>query len=167
MLKKSFLFLIISCFIFACQQDKSEDYLSILKTEKGDFRGASIGNTIQQIKALENDSFLIDKMDDYLYYDYEINMGNSYTVSYDFSPKDELYEIEVTTYLDKIEDAHTLFTNFALYFDEKYGEKLIANDGFTTWKTPLKKQPKHIEFAMIDKSETYGIIIIKISDLDI
>jgi hypothetical protein len=166
MLPKRSLFTIIILFILSCQQDKNEYYQPILKNEKGDFRGIDIGNTLEQIKAIENDSFLVDKMDDYLYYDYEISMGNSYTISYDFSPQNKLYEIEITTYLEEVKDAQLLFIDFTRYFNKKYDKKSIAKDGFTTWKTLNKKSDKSIEFAMINKSESYGIILIKIRDLD-
>jgi len=161
--------ILYSCLIFtffACENDKNEFYQSIIKIEEGDIRGLTIGCDLLTVKAQEKDSFLIDQMDDYLYYDYEINMGNSYTVSYDFSPQNTLYEIELTTYLDATKDADQLFNDFSTYFDTNYGKMKTAKDGFNTWINTKNELNKNIEFALINKSESYGIIVIKIRDLN-
>lgn len=158
--------IILLVFISCSSQDKNEHYQSILKIEEGHFRGVNIGMTLKQVRSIEVDSFLVDKMDDYLYYEYDISIGNSYTVSYDFSPKNTLYEIEVTTYLDEVIHADLLFDEFHQYFSSIYNNSKIAKDGYITWKIQNKNAEKNIEIAMINQSETYGIIIIKIRDLD-
>ena len=151
-------------FFSACQYEESPYFKTILKNEIGDFRGAHIGENINTIKALEDARFLWDKSYDYLHYDYAISMGNSYTITYDFSQQDELYEIEATVYLDDINDASLLFENFNSYFDKKYGNNTKTEDGFTTWN--VKNAHHHLEFALKNDSVSYTIITIIIRDLD-
>ncbi|MCO6501269.1 MAG: hypothetical protein J5I47_12965 [Vicingus serpentipes] len=163
---KIVLLLFLSIVLFACQQEKSPYFSTILKSEKGHLRGAQIGDSYNNILRLENDSFLIDQMEDYLHYEYELDMGNSYTVTYDFSRTNELYEIETTAYFDLIQDANLLFNHFNNHFTKKYGNGKKEEDGYTVWKTVQKKTNTNIEIAMINESVSYGIITIKIRDLD-
>jgi len=158
--------LVIILFLLSCQQDKSPYFRSILKSTGGDFRNITIGASFDQVKRNENDSFLVDQMESYLHYEYVLDMGNSYTVTYDFSSTNELYEIESTAYFDVIEDANLLFNDFKAHFTQKYGVSKKEEDGYTTWKTVHKKTGTNIEIAMINESISYGIITIKIRDLD-
>ena len=75
--------------MFSCKNNTSPFYDEVLKSEQGQIREIEIGTTIEVVKTLENKAFLIDEMDDYLHYDYEISMGNTYTATYDFSSKNE------------------------------------------------------------------------------
>ena len=163
---KTKLFVIIGILLFSCQQEKSPYFQTILKTEKGHFRGINIGAVISEIKAVENEAFLMDKSYDYLHYDYEIDMGNSYTATYDFSENNQLYEIEITVFLDKINDANLLFENFKTHFTGKYGKEHLEEDGYITWETNTNNLHGNIEFAIKNESISYGIITIKIRDLD-
>lgn len=153
------------CFLFACGNNKSAYYDEILKSEQGHFRGAEIGTTIQQIKSQENEDYLIDEMEDYLHYDYEISMGNTYTVTYDFSRENELYEIEAAIFLDVIEDADLLFENFSNHFNRKYGVGKVEADGYMTWHTKSIITKSDISISMINDSQSYGFITIFVRDL--
>ncbi|MDG1476155.1 MAG: hypothetical protein P8Q14_03340 [Vicingaceae bacterium] len=153
------------CFLFACGNNKSPYYEEILNSDKGQFRGVEIGSSIEQIKTLENQGFLIDEMLDYLHYDYEINMGNTYTVTYDFSEKNELYEIETAIFLDVIEDADLLFKNFSDLFNRKYGVGKTEADGYITWNTKSSISNSDISISMINDSQSYGFITIFVRDL--
>jgi len=153
------------CFLFACKNNKSPYYEEILKSDKGQFRGVEIGSSIEQIKTLENQDLLIDEMLDYLHYDYEINMGNTYTVTYDFSEKNELYEIETAIFLDVIEDADLLFKNFSDLFNRKYGVGKTEADGYITWNTKSSISNSNISISMINDSQSYGFITIFVRDL--
>ena len=154
------------CFFFACDQNKSSFYDEILKSDKGQFRGIEIGSGIEKVKGVENKQFLKDYMPNYLHYDYEINMGNSYTVTYDFSEKNELYEIEVAVFLDVIEDAEVLFNNFSDYFNRKYSIGRNEDDGYITWHTKSSISNSRVAVSMINDSEEYGYLTIFIRDLD-
>ena len=82
MLKKTNLFsLIIILTIFSCKKASSPHFDAIVKSDKGVFRGVEIGSTIEEVQQLENKEFLVDNMPEYLYYDYNMDMGNSYTIS--------------------------------------------------------------------------------------
>jgi len=160
---KNILPLIIIVFLFSCGGSNNEHYETIRKSEYG-FRGVGIGDGIDHVKHLENEEFLKSEKNDYLHYDYPINMGNSYTVAYDFTEKNKLYEIELTVFFDAIEDAQTLFLDFEKQFNQKYGEGNKEEDGFTVWNS--RSETANIEVAMINDSQEYGYLSIIIRDLD-
>lgn len=164
-LKNQYFTIILIALLVACTQKKNPYFDTLLKSETGFFRGAEIGNSISEIKQLENSEYLIDDMHDYLYFDYKLDMGNSYTISYDFSDN-KLYEIELAAYFDKIEDANQLFKDFSAYFNKIHGKGKVEDDGYTSWRTKNKKTGANIEIAMVNDSQDYGYISILISDLD-
>lgn len=151
--------------MISCEKGNSAYFDSILKSEEGVFRGIQIGNTIEEVKTTENQEFLVDNMAEYLYYDYKLDMGNSYTISYDFS-ENKLYEIEVSIYFDVIDDANKIFDEFTAHFTEKYGAGKVATDGYTSWRTKSRLTGNGVEIAMINDSQEYGYISILISDLN-
>lgn len=153
------------CFLFACTNNTSPYFDTILKSEEGQLRGAQIGGQIEHIKALEDPTFLIDEMPDYLHYDYEISMGNTYTVTYDFSRENELYEIEVAIFLDVIKDADLLFENFSEHFNRKYSVGKKEADGYMTWNSKSSITNSNIAISMINDSQSYGFITIFVRDL--
>lgn len=163
-LTKSLLSIIISCFLFSCGGEVSEKYKTISKNELGDFRGVKLGMSKSQVKKNEEAQFLKDEMPAYLHYDVPINMGNSFTIAYDFSPNNELYEIEISVFLDVIEDAQKLFEEFNEKFTKKYGKSPELEDGFTIWKDTLSS--RKVEIAMKNDSDAYGYLSIIIRDLD-
>lgn len=154
------------CFLLSCGQSKNPYYDEILKSEIGQFRGIEISATIDAVKSNENEQFLKDQMPDYLHYDYEISMGNTYTVTYDFSEENELYEIEVAVFLDAIEDADILFDNFSDYFNRKYSLGRKEADGYMTWHTNSTISNSRVAISMINDSEAYGFLTIFVRDLD-
>ena len=158
--------LLIICLLFSCGKNKSPFYDQVLKSDQGHFRGVKIGTTIEVIKTSENSAFLIDEMSDYLHYDYEMSMGNTYTTTYDFSENNELYEIEVAVFLDVINDAEMLFNNFSDYFNRKYSVGKTEDDGYITWNTTSPESNKSIAISMINDSESYGYLTILIRDID-
>ena len=161
---KNILSLIIIVFLFSCDGDNNEYYQTIQKTNKGQLRGISISMPIDSVKSIENQQFLKSEKTDYLHYDYPINMGNSYTVAYDFTEEDKLYEIELTVFFDAIEDAQTLFLDFEQQFNQQYGKGQLAEDGFLVWNS--RSEAVNIEVAMINDSQEYGYLSIMIRDLD-
>ena len=153
------------CFLFACKNNKSDFFDTILKSQDGQFRGAQIGASLEQTKLLENQEFLIDEMPDYLHYDYEISMGNTYTVTYDFTNNNELYEIEVAIFLDVIEDADLLYKNFSDHFNRKYSVGKKEADGYMSWNTTSSLSNSKIAVSIINDSKSYGFITIFVRDL--
>lgn len=149
--------------LISCGGSNNEHYETIKKSEDG-FRGVEIGNGIEQVKLIEDELFLKSEKPDYLHYDYPINMGNSYTVAYDFSEENKLYEIELTVFFDSIEDAQTLFLDFEQQFNQRYGEGEKAEDGFSIWNS--RSEVMNIEIAMINDSQAYGYLSVIIRDLD-
>mgnify|MGYP006000849077 CR=1 FL=1 len=163
---KKIISLFIICIFFSCKKNISPFYDQILKSEQGQLRGIEIGATIEAVEQLENKEFLRDKMTDYLHYDYEISMGNTYTATYDFSSENELYEIEIAVFLDVVEDAEILFKNFSDHFNRKYSIGKTEGDGYMTWVTHSKNSNNEVVISMINDSEEYGYITILIRDLD-
>ena len=149
-----------------CTQTESPYYNEVLKSEKGQLRGVEISASIEEVSITENEQSLRDKMPDYLHYDYEISMGNTYTVTYDFSEDDELYEIELAVFLDAIEDAKLLFGNFSDYFTKKYGVGKKEDDGYMTWNTNSSISNNRVAISIINDSDSYGYMTILIRDLD-
>ena len=164
-LNKLFLFFFIT-FLISCDQNKSPFYDEILKSEAGQLRGVEINSTIKALKKIENDQFLKDQMPNYLHYDYEISMGNTYTVTYDFSEDNELYEIEVAVFLDVIEDVEVLFNNFSDFFNRKYSIGRKEDDGYLTWQTKSTISNSRVTISMINDSEAYGYLTILVRNLD-
>ena len=166
MMKKliNILVLVIVGFLFSCGTSNNEHFETIRKSDEGQLRGVSIGMTIEAIKSKEDLRFLKSEKPDYLHYDYSISMGNSYTVAYDFSEEDKLYEIELTVFFDAIEDAQTLFLDFEEEFNQKYGKGEKADDGFSIWKS--RTEALNVEVAMINDSQAYGYLSIIVRDLD-
>ncbi len=163
---KKTLSIFIICLLFSCKQNKSPFFDEVLKSKQGHLRGVEIGTTLETVKNLENKQFLRDKMANYLHYDYEMSMGNSYTVTYDFSEKDELYEIEVAIFLDVIEDADLLYKNLSDHFNRKYSVGKKEDDGYTSWSSTSSISNSKVAVSMINDSQSYGFITIFIRDLD-
>lgn len=159
-----FISLILVVIITSCGGNKSEYFQLILKDESRQLRGVEIGQNIEKVRSIENPNFLKDEMPDYLHYDYTIDMGNTFTVTYDFSDDDKLYEIELAVFLDAVEDAGFLYEDFNNHFTRKFGKGRLADDGFTIWK--IQNAKKNIEIAMINDSQSYGYLSVIISDLD-
>lgn len=154
--------------IFGCTSKKrSPLFNEIIKSEKGHFRGIELGAKIDAVRLLENPDFLLDDMPQYLHYDYEISMGNSYTVTYDFT-EEVLYEIEIAVYFDVVDDAKKLTQEYIDYFDDKFGENKTDEDGFITWKTTSNFDKHNVEIAIKEDSEKcgYGCLTIIIRDMD-
>lgn len=164
-LKLHYFPLLLLIILYSCTPKKNQYFDTLLKTETGIFRGIEIGNNIEKVKETENEDFLVDDMPDYLYFDYELDMGNSYTVSYDFSDN-KLYEIELAAYFDKIEDANQIFKDFSNHFNKIHGKGKVEDDGYTSWRTKNEKTNTNIEIAMVNDSKEYGYISILISNLD-
>ena len=156
-----FVFVIL---FLACTPKKNQYFDTLLKSDSGLFRGIEIGCSIPDVKQTENIEFLVDDMPDYLYYDYKLDMGNSYTISYDFS-ENKLYEIELAAYFDQIEDANQIFRDFSNHFNKIHGKGKIEVDGYTSWRTKSEATGSKIEIAMVNDSQEYGYISILISNL--
>lgn len=154
-MKKTAILILILAMLTACGTKKSDFFKTINQSEKNHIRGVEIGMDIKEVKKMENNEFLLDDMPQYLHYDYEINMGNSYTVTYDFF-ENELYEIEISAYFDLIEDAKKVATEFETYYNDKYGVGKLEQDGFTTWKTTSTITNAPVEVAFKEDSDRYG-----------
>lgn len=153
--------------VTSCGTKKSDFFKVINKVEKGQIRGVEIGTDLKTIKAVEDNTFLIDDQPQYLHYDYDISMGNSYTVTYDFY-ENELYEIEIAVYFDLVEDAKKVAQEFIEHYNDKYGKNKLEQDGFTTWKTTSSITNRPVEVALKEDSERngYGYFVIKIYDYE-
>lgn len=155
--------ILVTVITYSCTEDKGVYFEKILNSKTKHLRGAKVGDNIDHVKSLEEAKFILDDMEDYLHYDYELDMGNSYTVTYDFS-ENSLYETEISVYFDKIDDAKILSQDFLNFFNEKYGKGDLELDGYMNWTTTSSE--KNIEFALKEDSEKYGFVSIKMRDLD-
>lgn len=144
--------------------EKSPLLQKVTHSDDGAFRGVDLGMNVDEVKKAEDASGLKDDEEDYLYYDFELGEEESFTVAYTFYDG-ALYSIELETYLDKPQQAADLFKDLKGYFDGKYGEGTLADDGFTVWKG---KAPNghNMEIAMMDDSEKYGYVEVLVTDQD-
>lgn len=160
--------LLLLLLIIGCTSKKRTPlFQEIIKTEEGHFRGIELGTGLEIVKNIENQAFLLDDMPQYLHYDVEINMGNSYTVTYDFT-EEQLYEIEVAAYFDLVDDAKKLSQEFTAFFSDKYGKGNPEDDGFMVWKTTSTINNHNVEIALKEDSEKcgYGCFTILVRDAD-
>ena len=166
-MKKTAIIIMVLVVVTACGTKKSDFFKAINKAEKEHIRGVEIGADLKTVKAVEDNAFLIDDQPQYLHYDYDISMGNSYTVTYDFYEK-KLYEIEIAVYFDLVEDAKKVAQEFTEYYNDSYGKNKLEQDGFTTWKTTSSITKKPVEVALKEDSERngYGYFVIKIYELE-
>jgi len=163
--KIPFVFFSILLILLSCTPKKSHYFNEIIKSNKGIIRGVEIGESIDEVKLNENSKFLVDDMDNYLNYDYDLDMGNSYTVTYDFS-ENSLYSVELSIYLEQIQKAKDLKKEFANYFETKYGKSKTEQDGYTIWNKTNKNIDNNIEIALKEDSQSYGYLSITIRNLD-
>lgn len=163
---KTIVLLTIISLTYGCTSNTSY-FEQMLKNENAHLRGVTIGMTLNEVKAIEQDvtEFLEDDMPDYLYYDIELDMGNSYTVSYDFFQK-KLYEIEMAGYFETKESANITYKAFEKHFNQHFGKGIVANDGFKVWKTNSSITKGKVEIALINDSDHYGSVSIIVSDME-
>jgi hypothetical protein len=154
------------CFICSCQQTESPFYEEVLKSEKGQFRGVSIGETLATIKSVEKDSFITEKTSEQLRYTYEMNPENYYTLSYNFSSDDELYAIELAVFLEEVADADLLFKKLSTHFNRKYSLGKTKDEGYITWQSNSSRSGNRSAISMLNDSESYGYLTVLIMDLD-
>lgn len=159
--------ILLALIVFSCNS-KSAYFDAILKSGEGHFRGINISSTIKEVKAIEDTSALKDDLSDYLYYEYDLDMGNSYTLAYKFYNQ-QLYTVEVAGYFDVKEDATTVFNDFKAHFDKKYGKGKTRDTSYTAWNTSSTKTNNKLEIILLNetkKEDAYGFVSILISDLD-
>ncbi|MGD1844634.1 MAG: hypothetical protein ACFB10_04495 [Salibacteraceae bacterium] len=122
----------------------------ILGASGGEFRGMSMGMTADQVKARESGTPM-DEDEDYLYYDYRLNLTDSYTLTYSFDRKG-LYEIQVDAYFeDSKEDASVLSALLLNHLSQLHGQPEEQPDGQNTWTL---KSPHSDEMELSLKNES-------------
>jgi len=149
-------FMILAIAISSCttepkSQSKLAEYGSVFEnimiTDTGAFRGFSLGDNLDSVKAKEM-AKLTEADDGYLYYEAKINdTTGSYNISYSFDEKG-LSEIQSDIFINNIDNAETIYNQFKSYFDKYYGSS-ESHMGFNVWTV---------------KSEKYGKIRINLSN---
>ena len=144
--------LLLTVIVGSCTKPKSKMdgygsvFDSVMRSEKGVFRGFSLGDNMQSVqmketlKPIESDS-------GYLYYEVKLDTTGSYNITYNFD-EHGLSEIQSDIYINNVANADAVFAKFKTYFDEHYGESQTLQ-GYTVWTV---------------KSEKFGIVRINLSD---
>lgn len=125
-------------------------FIEIVKTDKGFFRGVELSDRLIDVKTLEKVEPK-DQDSNYLYYEFKNEVGNLYSIEYNFSDNG-ISEIRVDAFYPDQIDAHLLFEDLRSYFIEKYGEveKLY---GSAQWN--VKQNNYHLILEVTDESAEY------------
>ena len=92
-----------------------------------------------------------DEQENYLYYEFNTDTGEFYTVEYNFDERG-LYEMRVDAYFIKEADARTLYESFMSYYTDVYG-KIEDYYGFSAWD--IKQENKNFRIELADESAEY------------
>jgi hypothetical protein len=150
--KTTFLFFAFLFFVSACKQPKSKlsKYGSVLESvivsDTGAFRGYSLGEKLDSVKA--NEKAQPAEVDDgYLYYEYKLDSANSFNIAYTFD-ENGLSEIQSDIYIKDPANTDRIFNSFKTFFEDHYGQSQSHED-YTIWTI---------------KSAKYGTVRINLSD---
>jgi hypothetical protein len=155
------LHLLCLCFLLSCTNNKSPFYEQLVKSEKGQLRGAT-GATRKAIQSLENNQFLTKNSNKALQYEHEMSKENSYTIRYHFSDHNELYAIELAVFLTHKGDVELLYQNFSTHFNRKYSRGKTIEEGYITWQTHSNISSNRVAIVMINDSELHGYMTLLI-----
>ena len=156
MMKKFILFFLSAIILISCGSEKKpvEDYgkkfAQIIKNEKGIARGIVLGLKKSQVKEAES-AKPKDEDENYLYYEFNTDTGEFYTVEYNFDDRG-LYEMRIDAYYIQEADARTLYESFRSYYTDLYG-KIEDFYGFSAWE--VKQDSKNLRIELADESAEY------------
>jgi len=156
MMKNLILVVLGSLILFSCGSEKTpvEDYgekfTQIIKNEKGIARGIVLGLKMSQVKEAEATKPK-DEQENYLYYEFNTDTGEFYTVEYNFDERG-LYEMRIDVYFIKEADARALYENFMAYYTASYG-KIDDFYGFAAWQ--IKQDSRNFRIELADESAEY------------
>ncbi len=132
--------LVFGIAINACStQQPASLYESIMLTSNKSFRGIEIGMTFDDVKSKEKTNPDYEEKDAELYYHYDLNETDSFTISYSFDEKG-LYEIHCVAFINNIDEdkPKTLFYDLKNNFIDNYGQPSEENNSFTSWQAQNK-----------------------------
>ena len=145
--------IVVSLFSFSCtnnnDNEQSELFNQLIKTEKGIIRGVSIDDKWVQVQKAENKRNLVSKSNAHLEYEFEINEEAFIVVAYHFDDKG-CSEINIDTYFDAKEQTDEAITIYLEHFTAKYG-KYLAEDDMYLWKN--KDKTISVELDYLDKDD--------------
>lgn len=117
-----------------------------MRSEDGAFRGFNFGAKQDSVAKKETGPPAeTDK--DYLYYEYRINPGGTFNVTYDFD-EEGLNEIQSDVFVTDPNQTDSVFNSFKTYFDDHFGKE-ESDMGYNVWSV---------------KSDKYGDVKINLSD---
>ncbi|MGQ0829466.1 MAG: hypothetical protein ACT4ON_13845 [Bacteroidota bacterium] len=110
---------------------------NVMIADTGAFRGFSLGDQLDSIKAKES-ARLTEADDGYLYYEAKINdTTGTYNISYSFDEKG-LNEIQSDIFINNVDHAEAVYDQFKKYFDKNYGSS-ESHMGFNVWTVKSEK----------------------------
>ena len=111
--------ILISCF-FSCKKNTEVDF--IVKSNKGHFRGLSLGDSPVQVQLAEKDDSLSDKSSTMDYQLYVIPMTENKTLTLEYSfDGEKLDEIKAEIYTCDSVITNEMTAQFQKIFNKKYG----------------------------------------------
>jgi hypothetical protein len=168
MLQKISFTILLSLLLFSCRTKDVSEYgnlfESVVITDDGQLRGASIGDDLEKIKNIEQ-AKIVEEESDYLFYDQSLNENEYFNVAYYFD-NTGLYEIMLDVTLENEKKGNDLFTSFHNFFTERHGNPKME-EGFYIWKT-TSDVSEHIEIALKNNSKPNesGYVSVIVSNYD-
>lgn len=148
-----FFLFVLSLFFCSCEteiKDSLKKYgpfvETVIRSEESTFRGFNFGEKMDTVLARETGQ-PAEADDGYLYYEYKIDEGGSFNITYDFN-ETGLNEIQSDIFINDPLKSDSVFNAFRKYFDDHFGKSEV-DMGYNVWSV---------------KSEKYGNIKINLAD---
>ncbi|MFQ5334894.1 MAG: hypothetical protein ACE5DN_02350, partial [Flavobacteriales bacterium] len=124
-----------------------------IRSEKEVFRGVDIGMDADEVKSAEKAAPAYEEPGAELFYSYQLNQADSFTVSYSFDEKG-LYEILCVIYIRNAETevGNSLSNDILVHFTNHFGHPKEEHDGFKNWVFS-NKYSDEIELSLQDVSD--------------
>lgn len=142
---------VITLMMISCGGGEETYFNKVNIKDGGLIRGASLNESIELIKKLEDTKSLTDEEDDYLEYEYFIKEDDSYIVTYFFDDKG-CYEINLDTYFDLSTDAKSVFEGYKSHFTNKFGEA-EDEDEYLTWDSEDGATTVEIDYSGLESGQ--------------
>jgi hypothetical protein len=163
---------ILAAFFMQCASEQNPYFSALLPVKEGVFRGVSIRDGINKVKAMEKRDYL--KVDEqvFLKYVYPFTDAseeqNRFELEYYFDGEDQLHEVMANIFIQDKVEANKLFLLLKEHYSSSYGEAEKNPEGYLIWKGKTNNTNR-LEIALIndsENSESTGYISLQINDFD-
>lgn len=110
---------------------------SLIKTDTGLFRGATLGMSRERIKGIEQTSQLEEDTEEYLDYIINYNFPESAEIIYYFDQANQLNKIEAIIFPSDKEAQKNTYDQLITYYSDRYGEATNIKGDTIRWQSNL------------------------------